>query len=193
MKRFSSGFSLMEMIVVIGLVSVLSLLLSLIISRGFNSYRFSRESIEAQDEIALAMRDFEKKTRGATEIIMAGQYDLTFYVYLGDETCPAPSYVHYFLSGDELQRGIISPVQTGPDITYPPENEVNKTIAKFIVVTLPIFDYYDDSSQIMQFPIYIDSIKMIRITISSDEDINKPPLPITETTTVNLRNLKKNL
>jgi Flp pilus assembly protein TadG len=60
----------------------------------------------------------------------------------------------------------------------------------------PIFEYFSSSyagtSSAMTYPIDIKSIRLVKINITIDSDINKSPIPITYTSQTALRNLKDN-
>ena len=191
--KTKKGVSLIELLTTIGLISVVSLLLVTLIAKGFQSYRFSREMIETQDQIAMVMRDFERKIRGATSVIRSDPAALTVLVYLPKDAYPAPSQIRYFIEDNALKRGQIAPSGTEPIYTYPTENESVKTIAENITNGSHIFDYYNDASVLIEDPVPADAVRMIKITVTADKDTTQKPEALTEITTVSLRNLKINL
>jgi len=102
--------------------------------------------------------------------------------------------VRYFLSGTSLQKGVIKP--TGSPLTY---NSANETISTFInsSVSSLLFQYYDKNydgtTAALTMPVNIPNIRLVKITIIMDKDPNRPPLPVTSSTQVAIRNLKDNL
>lgn len=102
--------------------------------------------------------------------------------------------VRYFLNGSQLEKGIIKP--SGNPLSYNPANEV---VAVFVpsVVNGTIFEYYDrnydGTTAPLSLPINISAVRLVKITISIDKDLNKPPGANTFSTQVSIRNLKDNL
>lgn len=186
------GFSLIEAIVVVGLISILAVLVSTFLSKSLSIYRIKRQSVDLEEKAAVVMRDFEKETRAASQIQTAEADELFYYRYF-DLTSPSPSKVHYFMDGNQFKIGITSPVGVEPNITYPSQNEVIKLIVGNVTNTGSIFHYYTDSGQELTGTIDPAAVKMVELNISLDMDPNSPPAPITESTKVNLRNMKTNL
>ena len=191
--HYKKGISLIELIVTAGLFVIISGLMMVMIVRSFNSYRFSKQTIDAQERAASAMREFEKNTRGATQIIASSPDELTFYAYLLDDRQPAPSRVRYYCDNGNLMKGVIHAVGNGPIFEYPLDQEFFKVVAKDVVNGETLFKYYNDASVEIGNPVPVDAVRMIQFTISIDENITAPPEAITEITSVNLRNLKTNL
>jgi type II secretory pathway component PulJ len=187
------GTTLIELVVISALVATLSLLMAALIAKSLESYRLSRQTIELQDNAALAIKDFETITRGATEIETSNADELAFYTYLVGDNYPAPSLVRYYIDGDELLRSVISPVGEGPTFTYPEENELISKIIRHILNTDSIFAYYNEASGEIAAPVPADAVRMIRITVNVGFANVATPTDITETTVVSLRNLKNNL
>ncbi|OQB05221.1 MAG: hypothetical protein BWY19_01132 [bacterium ADurb.Bin212] len=195
------GFTLIEITIVIFIMAMLSLLVATLLANSFKSYRQGLQGVRMQDSAAKILRDFENKTRGAEEIVLADSDELSFYAYIAGDTRPAPSFIRYFVENGALMRGIISPEGEGPVYFYPPESEVFVDIADGIINPNEIFSYYsdslydysNDSATLLSFPVTLADIKMVRISIEIDYDTAKPPVAADETTIVNLRNLKRNL
>lgn len=191
--KYKKGISLIELTVTAGLFVVISGLMMVMIVRSYNAYRFSRQTIDAQEKAAEAMRDFEKNTRGATQILASTPSELTFYSYLLDDLQPAPSRVRYYVENGNLMKGVIHPTGAGPVFDYPTGEEFFKPIAKNVINGDNLFLYYNDASVQIGDPTPIDAVRMIKLTVTIDQDPASPPGAITSTTNVNLRNLKTNL
>jgi len=191
--RYKKGISLIELTVTAGLFVVISGLMLVMIVRSYNSYRFSQQTIDAQEKASVVMRDFEKNTRGATEILTSTPSELTFYAYLLDDRQPAPSRVRYYVENGSFMKGVIYATGAGPIFDYPVDQEFSKAIAKNVINGNSLFLYYNDASVQIGEPTPVDAVKMIKLTISIDKDVNNSPDAITEITSVNLRNLKTNL
>lgn len=195
------GFTVAELAVVAGLISLVSLLLSLMMSTCLKQYRFAQNQIKMQDSIAAGIRDFESKVRGAEQIITAAQDEFVFYAYIANDTRPAPSRIRYFIQDNQLFRGVISPEGAGPNFQYPEESEVLKSVSKAVLNSNQLFTYYndndynyaDDSATLLAEPIDLARVRMVRITLTVDFDVANSPVSAEQTTLVNLRNLKRNL
>lgn len=195
------AFTLIEITIVIFVMAMLSLLVATLLANSFKSYRLGLQGVRMQDATAKILRDFENKVRGAEEIVIADSNELSFYAYIAGDIRPAPSFIRYFVEEGVLKRGVITPEGEGPIYFYPPESEIFTDIAEGIINHDTLFDYYgaalydysDDSSTKLPYPITIADIKMIRVNVQVDYDISKPPATAQETTLVNLRNLKRNL
>lgn len=190
---YKKGISLIELIVTAGLFVIISGLMLVMIVRSFNSYRFSKQTIDAQEKASTAMRDFEKNTRGATQILTSTPGELIFYSYLLDDRQPAPSRVRYYAENGNLMKGVIHPTGTGPVFVYPSDQEFFKAIAKNVMNGDTLFLYYNDASVQIGDPTPVDAVRMIKMTVTIDEDTSDSPEAISGATSVNLRNLKTNL
>lgn len=195
------GFTIMELTVVAGILALLTLLVSLILTQGLKSYRYSQNSVKMQDSAARAVRDFESKTRAAEQIIMANPEELIYFAYIANDIRPAPSRIRYSIEEAKLVRGIIPPAGAGPVFSYPLENEITEELASGILNTDSVFSYYSDAdydysndlTTKLNLPIDNSRVKMIRILLEVDHNLASAPAAIEETTMVNLRNLKRNL
>jgi type II secretory pathway pseudopilin PulG len=192
-KILKSGSTLIELVLVTGLVAILSALLATLVAQSLKSYRESRQIVELQGNAALAVRDFESITRGATEIITSAPDELAFYAYMVGDDYPAPTLIRYYTENGELLRSTIAPVGEGPTFTYPPENELVNKIIRHVLNADTIFRYYNEASVEVVAPTPTDTVRMIRITINVGYTDKATPTDITETTVVSLRNLKNNL
>lgn len=187
------GMSLMEIVITAGLFVILASLMVVMIVRGLNSYQNSKETIDAQDKAAHAMRDFEKTARGATEILVSDPDELDFYAYMVGDQQPAPSQIRYFVENNQLVKGVIHPSGSGPTFIYPSQDEFRQMVVSDLTNGSSLFTYYNDVSNQITAPVPPDAVRMIKLTVSIDKNIQKPPSAITEITSVNLRNLKTNL
>lgn len=197
----SKAFTIIELTVVTGILGLLSLLVALMLTQGMKSYRHGQNEIRMQDSTAKALRDFETKSRAAEEIITANANEFVFYAYIANDTRPAPSKIRYFISGNKLVRGVISPQGAGPTFAYPSEDEVFNDVGTGILNTDEVFSYYNDhdydysndATTKLAFPVNLAQIKMVRISMRVDFDTAQSPVPSEESTLVSLRNLKRNL
>lgn len=191
-RDFKKGFTLIEMVVAIVLVGFLSTLIGTLISRGNSTYRLGLKRIDYNESADKVVSDFEKITRGATAILAANNSNLTFLSYLKGDQNPAPSKISYYITENTLFRSVILPTSDengGFDYL-----ESEKQIVKLGdgLVGQEIFKYYDESMRELTLPLQVDVIRMIRMSIGIDFDINSPPETAYQQTVVQLRNLKTN-
>jgi len=192
-KMLKPGSTLIELVAVAGLMAILSALLATLVAQSLKSYRESRQIVELQGNAAMAIKDFESITRGATEIVVSAPDELAFYAYMVGDDYPAPTLVRYYTENGELLRSTIAPSGEGPTFTYPTEDELVNKIIKHVLNTDTIFTYYNEASAEVAAPAPVDTVRMIRITINVGYTDKATPTDITETTVVSLRNLKNNL
>jgi hypothetical protein len=148
--------------------------------------------MDLEEKGTTVMADFESETRSATQITAESQNSLT-YLRFFDLTSLTPSQVRYFIVGNQLKIGVTPPTIAGLNVNYRSQDEVIKTVATDLTTTSNIFSYFDANSSKLNDPINTAQIKMIGINISMDNDVNNPPVPVTDSTKVSLRNLKDNL
>lgn len=190
--RKAKGFSLIELIIVIGLVSFMTLLLSSFITQSMKSYHTKRQSVDEEEKAAHVMREFELTTRAATKILVANENEYKFLRYM-DLTSPEPIQVRYFAENGQFKIGYTNPSGTAPNITYPSENETIELVVTDVVNPTPIFSYFSSGNAALSFPIDIAQIRMVELEICLDENMASPPGPVTQRTMVSLRNMKDNL
>lgn len=190
-SKLKKAFTIVEMIVVLGLLSVLTVIMSQFIARSLKTYRSAHQNVELQEKTAQVLREFEFSARAATEITTASPNELTFYRYYDISTSSSPTKVRYFVDGNVFKVGRSLPVGTFPNVTYP--NETIDLLVEDLVNSDQIFHYYDNQGQELNQPVIIPNITMVGLEFTLDKDPNQPPSAITEITKVNLRNMKKNL
>lgn len=186
------GFTLVELLVTTAIISVMSLIISNIYSSGNKQYRTGLKRIELNEKAALAERDFETITRGATSIIAAESDNLSFYTYLIGDANPAPSKIDYYIENNVLYRSSIAPVISSGSFTYPEGNKIVKKITDD-VVSVDIFTFYNDANIQLSFPVQNDVVRMVKMSIMIDNDLNSSPEAAVQSTAIELRNLKNNL
>jgi len=186
------GMTLIEVTISISLISLLALITSRFLVQGLKVYRLNQQRITIEERAARVMREFEFSTRAATQIVTASDNELSFYRYY-DLSSPEPTLVRYFIEGSQFKVGRTQPVGAEPDITYPPENEIIDFLVDDLSGTQPLFTYYEGSGNQLSQPVSISSVRMIGLSITLDKSPTLPPASITESTVVQLRNMKENL
>lgn len=192
------GFTLVEAVVVIGILGMITVLLANFQTGIFRDYSTANAGLTSDGEMRSAMRHFIRDVRaaapaqtGAYAIETAGTSTFTFYSDVdGDDL---RDRVRYFLSGTTLMRGVTPP--TGSPSVYLDSNErqVSAVHALSLGAT-SLFNYYDGNytgttSPLTQ-PVDIAHVRYVRMTLIVDADPVRPPAPATLSGGVMIRSLK---
>jgi prepilin-type N-terminal cleavage/methylation domain-containing protein len=198
----ASGFTLIEMTVVIGVFLILFVGSATLYSDTINTNATLTGSLNAQMDVRKAFNSMVADIRSASPS-SSGAYTIdtassTYFAYYSDiNNDGLKEKIRYFLSGKTLEVGIIKP--TGLPLTYNSANEVVTNLISNVVnpTSSPLFYYYDDSyngtSSPMSMPIFIPNVRLIKIDVKIDQNPLKPPGPQEFTTQISIRGLKDNL
>lgn len=195
------GFTLIETIIAIGIFVAISTIIWIFGKDIFFFNSSLNSSLSTQFDSRQILKKFVSEVRSASPsslgsypISIAGTSTISFFSDIDNDL--VKEQVRYYLSGNEIKRGVIKP--TGNPLTYNPANENVSTVVHYVVngVT-PIFEYFDEnytgtSSPLTQ-PVNLMNVRFVRVTILIDKDPARPPAMFTASTQVMLRNLKDNL
>jgi prepilin-type N-terminal cleavage/methylation domain-containing protein len=193
-----SGFTLVEtligMAIFVLIVGVLTLfskniwVYNSMINSELTSVNANRTALKT---MVAEIRTASSGNNGAYVISLANSTSFTFYSDIYDNGLKEK--IRYFLNGTNLQKGVIIP--TGSPLAYT-GNEVITTLIPY-VTNSSIFDYYDENydgtTASLGAPVDISVIRLIKITVTTDDNPNRPASPITISSQVTLRNIKDNL
>jgi len=200
-ENFLAGFTLIEILVTMAIFSLIMGAVGLfardtfyynnIFSGGLTSYDDAKKILQP---ITSEIRSASPSSLGAYSIEIADNTNFVFYTDINNNGLK--ERVRYFLSNSTLKRGVIIP--SGSPIQYLSSNEIiTDVVSNLKNDSTPIFTYYDTNyngnTSPLPIPVSVLSIRLVKITLIIDYDPNRPPLPITVTTEVNIRNLKDNL
>jgi prepilin-type N-terminal cleavage/methylation domain-containing protein len=195
------GFTVVEILVTMAIFSIIIGAVSLfardifyfnnIFSGGLISYDDAEKILQP---VSSEIRSASPSSLGAYSIEQADNNNFTFFTDINNDGLK--ERIRYFLSGNILKKGVIIP--SGNPLQYSSGNEtITDIVFNLRNGVTPIFAYYDTnyngSTAPLTVPVSIPSIRLVKITLVIDVDPNKPPLPITVTTEVSIRNLKDNL
>lgn len=201
-KYYSRGFSLAEIVVVVGITGLIMAAISSFQVNIINNNKYSMDSLSSAQDARSILRTMAKELRSASPggngsftIVQAATNTISFFSDIdGNGT---KEQVRYFVTSTTLKKGLIAP--TGSPLTYVPANEVISTLAYNVKnnATSSFFEYYDNtyagtSSPLVQ-PVNVTQVRLVKINLIIDADPNKSPIPRTYTSQVSLRNLKDNL
>jgi prepilin-type N-terminal cleavage/methylation domain-containing protein len=200
-KNSMSGFTLVEILVTMAIFSIILGAIGLfardtfyydnIFSSGLISYDEAKKILQP---VASEIRSASQSSLGAYSIESADEGSFVFFTDTNSDGLK--ERIRYFLSGTTLKRGVISP--TGSPLQYLSTNEITTDVVTNLTNgATPIFTYYDtdyngNTNPLVQ-PVSVPSIRLVKITLIIDVDPNRPPLPMTVSTQVSIRNLKDNL
>lgn len=199
----SRGFTLLEIVVVMGLVVIIGWLLSGVLKDIFyHNFLISRTLVtESQAKMAMSrltseLRRAQVASTGAYPIEEASTSTLTFYSDL--DNSGQRIRVRYFLDGQVFKKGTLEP--TGEPLTYNLADEKVIVIAEnFLATSSSIFTYYDSnydgasSSPSLGYPIEIKDIRLVKIDFWLESGRASLGQPFYLSSQVMLRNLKDNL
>ncbi len=200
-KIKEKGFTLIEILISIG---ILTLILGLAGAFGSDVFSFNRilqTGLRNQEEAKKIVRPFANEVRSSTQsnlgaYAIAETTSTSFSFYTDIDGDGLREKLRYFLDGTEFKKGIIKP--TGQPLEY---NPLDEQIIKVIHDVVPgtIFYYYDSNydgtayfPELIQ-PVAPYAVRLIKVILTIDADPNQPPAAVEITTQVSMRNLKDNL
>jgi len=195
------GFSILETIIAMTIFTIIAIAIVTFQLNIFSLNQISSDNLLAQEDARRALRDMSSEIRsmcpsdmGAYPIAQAATSSLIFYENIDDDS--QIERVRYFLVGTTLKKGVIKPTGTPP--TYNPSAETTKELVHNIANgTGTIFSYYDSNydgtSPPLADPVDVPSVRLIKINIVIDNNIQELPQPLILTTQASIRNIKDNL
>ncbi|MCR4277794.1 MAG: type II secretion system GspH family protein [Candidatus Berkelbacteria bacterium] len=188
------GFSVLELIIVIFIVSLFGGLVSSTIIKSYSNNKLVETQSVVQTELNLAIDRLSRVLRSSTLIMEATEtiFKIRGYPNVADN---APSEIKFYLDGTALRYSVIPPTGQAPDYTY---NEADAKVYTLVgkttnAVNNPAFRYYNDQNVLLNFPVSVSSIKIVEPTLSAIDSGNILKSPIIVTTKITLRNFKTNL
>ncbi len=197
--RKNFGFTLIEILFSISILILVMIAATLFAKNIFQYSTFISNGLGDIDAGRTALKTMTAEIRtagpadtGAYTINQANATTFSFYSDINNDGLR--ERVRYFLDNGSLKKGVVKP--TGSPLSYNSSNEIISVIVPY-VTNSAIFNYYDENydgnTSPLSSPINIPVVRLIKITIVTDKDPNKPPSPETMTTQVSIRNLKDNL
>lgn len=193
-SRYSAGFSVLELILAIFIISLFGGIVSSTIIKSYANNRLVETQAIVQTELNLAIDKLSRVMRSSTVVLQATEtnFKIRGYPNVADN---APSEINFYLDGSALKYSVIPPTGQAPNYTYNQGDAQYYTlVAKTTnAVNNPVFRYYDEENNLLSFPVSIGSIKVVEPTLSAVDTSNVLTKPIIVTTKITLRNFKTNL
>lgn len=197
----SKGFTLIEILISIGILSGIVFVVGTFSLDIFNFQLFLGNAFIMQQEISLTLTNMGVEVRsigpsasGSYPIESASESSVVFYSDVdGDNVFER---VRYFVSGSSLKRGIIEP--TGFPAAYPFGDEVIRDVVNNVILSptasQSLFIYYGSSysgTQVpLSTPIDINQIRLIKATITADITPQDTKSRLEYSSTMMIRNLR---
>ena len=196
-----SGISLVEVLVVVGILGLISVGIVTLFTDTFslnrnisNQLSVSGEARRALKTMTAEMRTASPSSNGAYAITQTATSSFTFYSNVDSDSYK--ERIRYFASGTVLYRGLIKP--SGSPLAYNNASETITSLVRGLVTgtSTPIFVYFDSTYAGTSTPTTtpaIADVRLVRTTFMIDIDITTQGLDGMYTTQVTFRNLKDNL
>ncbi len=200
-KKNNSGYSIVETLVVLGILTLIIVGITTFQKDIFSLNYSLQGSLNAQFEggrvlriMVGELRSMSQSAAGAYPIAQAATSTMTFYTDIDNDG--SKEKVRYYLQNGSLKKGVVDP--SGNPVGYTGTEKIETLITNVVNATSsPIFSYYDSSyagtTTPLSMPLDTLSVRLIKINVTIDKDVNRPPGPSTVTSQVTPRNLKDNL
>lgn len=192
----------MELIVSIGIFSLISAAATWLVIRGLRTNSIIWEQLAAQSDGRNILRQTaddihraRNSSIGSYPIVLASDNEFIFYANMD-----ADAYierVHFWLDGTTLKKGIIKP--SGSPLTYNPESESFTEVAHEVMnigENKPVFLYFDEtyngSGEALSTPVLPIQVRMVKIQLELEKNPAKSPAPFHVESITRIRNLKSN-
>jgi type II secretory pathway pseudopilin PulG len=188
-----SGYSLVELLVVMVLTTMIAIPLVVFSYKGLSSYEFLQAQSNTSTELSSLSARIAKVIRGTTAVIDAQANTLTIYGYFSPADTTIKK-IRYFINGTNLNIGVTPPTGTAPNYTFLAANEVvTTTRIDLAMASNPMFTYYDESGTVLPNGFALGQVKAVGIYVAANPRVKQLSVPVAVTTRVTLRNFKTNL
>jgi len=197
----NSGFSLIEIIIVVAIAATLILVVSNFTGNTTSLKSLVSDQLQSTSDISQTLQVMTTEIRsagpagnGAYPIDSAGTSSFAFYSDIHKDG--AVEHVRYFLASSSIYKGVITP--TGTPITYPTSDEVVTDLVDNVTVptSSPLFSYYDSSytgtQAAMTSTVDVSGIRLVGVSFYSSVQSGQSSTPHYFSILVDIRNLKSN-
>lgn len=196
-----SGFTVVEIIIVIGILAGIVGLSASFQAGVFRMNRMFGSSVDASFEANRAVKEMGRIIRslapseqGAYPVEMAATSTFTFFSDIDHDG--VVERVRYYLATSTLMMGVVEP--SGSPLTYTLANEKKTQFIHYVRngSSTPLFTYYDrnytgTTSPLVQ-PVATQSVRHVRVHVFVDTDPSQLPGPLSIISGMTFRNLKDN-
>ena len=198
------GFTLVEVLVALGIFSLLALAVSWILITALRSNRIIWDQLSGQSDARRVLREVvdtarraEVSSLGAYPVERADPYEFIFYANVNTDSFR--ERVRFFVdqAANTINKGITKPVDL--PLRYATSTEVVTVLARDVVnddLSIPVFSYFDESytgsSTPLSAPVSTTLVHVIKVDLEIEHDPVATPVPLRAESTVMIRNLKTN-
>lgn len=188
-----SGYTILELLVVISIITIIVGPLALFFTRGLLSYSQLDMQTNAATELGILSGKITSVIRNATSVDTAQDNTFIFYSY-AKPTDTVVSEYRYFVSGNTLSMGITPASGTAPNYTYLSANEVVKVVRTDLAMnSQPMFTYFDTNGAQLSGTFDVTTVRQVGLFLSVNPNTVQLAKAISVTNRVAIRNLKDNL
>jgi prepilin-type N-terminal cleavage/methylation domain-containing protein len=192
--RAHKGFTLIEMVVVIGILAVVGVALTGMISYVYRTNAFIFEETSATDSarrgVQFALENIREATYGADgsyPLSTAATSTIAFYADVDNDG--VVEKIRYYLTNGTLYRGVTNPAGAPP--AYTGQTESSTVVASYVRndASTPVFHYYDDTGAELSAPADVSKVASVSAVVGVDVDPRRAPLTYTLIGTATIRSV----
>lgn len=188
------GFSLMEILIVISIITFIFIISSDFIVKGLVSTTFNREQESAVSAARRASAIMVTEIRSATNsasntpaISKAMPQEIIFYSDITGDSLP--DQIRYYVVGTKLKRGLIESASTSP--YYTGMESVTDIVGYMNNQSEAIFTYHSTSTSPLADPENnLSLIKRVNLNLKINVTPHRAPADVYVTSVAQIRNLK---
>ncbi len=196
------GMTLVEVLIALAMFSVVMIAIGTFEINIFSYNRSISSSYNTTQNAQLILKTILKELRelapsanGSYPLAVVGSTTISFFADSNSDGINEK--ITYSLIGNSLYRAVIQPIGSPANYSY--ANQSTSTILYDIRNgnSIPVFQYfntdYNGTSSPLTLPAQVTDIRLIKINVALNTDMNKIPTTVIYTVQVNLRNIKDNL
>ncbi len=204
-RNLNAGLTFLEVLIAIFIAGLVGVGIAKLSGDVISFNRFFESSFSATDRAQKLLRPMAEEIRSAAQS-ETGSYSIeiataTNFVFYADiDNDGLIERVRYYLEGTNLKKDVVEPTgnplsyNLGSAVTTIPISNVQNTA----LGNVPVFSYYNSShtggtTGEVSPGGDVTPIRLVRITLHIDTDLNKAPAATVVTTFVAMRNLKQQL
>lgn len=197
----NKGFTLIEVLVAMGITTLLVAPIAWILINGFRNNAIVWEQLKTQTEgrrvlqqVVDVVRKAEQSSLGAYQIEKAESYDLIVFANVDADSLREK--VRFWIDNKTLKKTVIKP--TGNPLAYSGAGITTELAHDVLNQTssTPLFYYYNQNyagtGSALSLPVSIPDIRVIRVSLGLEKSPTASPAPLWVESVVSVRSLKSN-